>query len=107
MRLAQSMKKSPNNAPQGFTDLRIKLLPRSSRNQIVGKEDDVLKIKVTSPPVGGAANRALIDLLAKSLKLPKENIELISGKTSKIKSVRIYGLSRESIHLPWEDKSPN
>ena len=79
------------------TDIKVKLLPRSSRNQIIGKEGDVLKVKVTSPPVDGLANQALIALLAKRLKLPKRCIEIISGKSSRLKSLRIHGLSLAEI----------
>ncbi|MFC1866641.1 DUF167 domain-containing protein [Thermodesulfobacteriota bacterium] len=82
---------------QGNTDINIKLLPRSSKNQIVGKKGDVYKVKVTSPPVNGKANRALISLLAKRLGRPKGSIEIITGKSSRIKLVRVHGLSMEDI----------
>ena len=82
---------------KGRTIIRIKLIPRSSRTQIIGKEGDLIKVKVTSPPVDGKANKALIELFAKKLGLPKGNIEIISGKNSRIKSIRIHGLSLEKI----------
>ena len=56
------------------TDIKVKLLPRSSINQIMGRDNDVFKVKVTSPPVDGLANKALIELLAKSLRIPKGSI---------------------------------
>jgi uncharacterized protein (TIGR00251 family) len=77
--------------------IRVKLLPKSSRNQIVGREDDLFKVKVTAPPVEGRANKALIDLLAKKISVPKSHIEIISGKSSRIKSIRIDGVSKEEI----------
>jgi uncharacterized protein (TIGR00251 family) len=77
--------------------LRVKLLPKSSRNQIVGQEGDHIKVKVTSPPIEGRANKALIDLLAKNLAVPKSHIEIISGKSSRLKSIRIDGLTLEEI----------
>jgi uncharacterized protein (TIGR00251 family) len=79
------------------TVIRIKLLPKSSRNQVVGREGDHFKVKVTAPPVEGRANKALIDLLAKKLGVPKSHIEIISGKSSRLKSIRIDGLSKEEI----------
>jgi uncharacterized protein (TIGR00251 family) len=82
---------------QGNTDIFIKLLPRSYSNRIVGKEGDVFKVKVTAPPVEGRANKALISLLAKSLKIPKRDIVLMSGKHSRMKMVRIHGLSKEAV----------
>ncbi len=79
------------------TVIRIKLLPKSSRNQVVGREGDHFKVKVTAPPVEGRANKALIELLAKKLGVSKSHIEIISGKSSRLKSIRIDGLSIEEI----------
>ena len=81
------------------TDIKIKLLPRSSRNQIIGKEGDLYKVKVTSPPLDGKANKALVQLLAKTLGISKGKIEIISGESSRLKTVRIHGLSEEVITL--------
>jgi len=79
------------------TDIRIKLLPRSSKSQIMGKEGELYKIKVNSPPVDGEANKELISLLSKRLGRPKGNIEIIAGKTSRMKVVRILGISGEEL----------
>lgn len=79
------------------TNIRVKVLPRSSKNQIVGQENGTFKVKLTAPPVEGKANKALIDLLTKRLGLPKENAEIVSGKRSRLKSVRIKGLSIEDV----------
>ena len=81
------------------TTIRIRLTPRSSRNQVLGREGGVYRVKVTSPPVNGKANKALVDLLAKRLGVPKGNIEIVSGKSSREKSVRIHGLSLEAVAL--------
>ena len=48
----------------GGTDIRVKVLPRSSKNQIVGKEEGAYRVKLTSAPVDGQANKALIKFLA-------------------------------------------
>jgi uncharacterized protein len=77
-------------APQ--TNLDIRVLPRSSRNEIVGKQDDVYRIKLTSPAIEGKANKALITLLAKRLGLPKAKIQIVSGERSRTKRIRIQGL---------------
>ena len=79
------------------TRIRVKVLPRSSTNQIIGQEGDLFKVKLTSPPVEGKANKALIELLAKRLRIAKGRIEIISGKGSRLKTVRISGLSLEEI----------
>ena len=77
--------------------IKVKVLPRSSRNQIIGREGDLFKVKLTSPPVGGKANKALIELLAKRLGIAKKRIEITSGKSSGLKTIRISGLSLEDL----------
>jgi len=79
------------------TVIKIKLLPRSSKSQIMGKEGDVYKVKVNSPPVDGEANKELISLLSKRLKQPKSSFEIITGKTSRMKTVRILGIDEASV----------
>ncbi len=79
------------------TIIKIKLIPRSSRNAVVGKENDVIKIKLTAPPVEGKANKALVQFLAKKLGLPKRDIEIVSGEHSREKSIRINGLPFDEV----------
>ena len=83
--------------------IKINLVPRSSKTLISGKEDGVYRIKVTAPPVDGKANKALINLLSKKLRRPKRDIEIVSGKSSRLKSVRISGLSPERISQLMDD----
>jgi uncharacterized protein (TIGR00251 family) len=61
--------------------------PRSSKNMISGRHGDALKIKLTAPPVGGAANKMCIQYLSKWLDIPKSSIEIISGHTGRTKRV--------------------
>jgi hypothetical protein len=63
--------------------------PRSSSNAIVGCHDQALKIKLTSPPVGGAANKQCIQLLAKQLGLPKSDLSIAAGHRSRRKKISI------------------
>jgi uncharacterized protein (TIGR00251 family) len=76
-----------------YTDITAKILPKSSRNEIMGMDVGILKIKVTAPPVEGMANRAVIELVSKELKIPKKDIEIISGDKSKNKRIRVHGIS--------------
>ncbi|UCE71067.1 MAG: YggU family protein [Nitrospiraceae bacterium] len=73
--------------------IKIKVEPRSSKTGIVGPHGDALKIKLTSPPVEGKANKELIDVLARELKVKKKDIEIVSGQSSKNKVVRINGIT--------------
>ncbi|MEN6350599.1 MAG: DUF167 domain-containing protein [Syntrophomonas sp.] len=79
----------------GGIRFEIKVQPRSSRNQIVGEHEGHLKIKLTAPPVDGEANQALIAFLSEFFKLPKKNVEIIKGETSRQKLVFIKGLTSE------------
>ena len=83
--------------PQIKTDIKIKLLPRSSKSQIMGREGEFYKVKVNSPPVDGEANKELISLIAKRLGISKGSIEIIAGKTSKMKVLRVLGIDAQSV----------
>ncbi len=63
--------------------------PRASKRTIVGLHDDALKIKLTAPPVGGAANKQCIQLLAKSLGLAKSDLSIIGGMHHRKKQIKI------------------
>jgi len=77
----------------------VKVVPRSSINQIVGFEEDILKVKVKSAPVDGSANRDLIVLLSKCVKLAKEKVEIISGHKSRLKKIRFYGIKKDDLFV--------
>lgn len=79
------------------TILKVKVIPKASRNEIVGFEDNVLKVKLTAAPEKGKANQALIDLLSKKLKIPKSKITIIRGATSSLKTLEIDGVDAEDI----------
>jgi len=70
---------------------RVRVQPGASKNEIVGMQEDALKIRINAPPVKGKANRALIDFLAKKLGVKKSEVEIISGHTSKIKKIKVLG----------------
>jgi uncharacterized protein (TIGR00251 family) len=79
------------------TIVRVKISPRSSSNQVLGKEEGVFKIKLTAPPVEGKANKGLKQFLAKRLGLSKRDVQLISGERSRLKSFVIHGLPRDIV----------
>lgn len=57
----------------------------------------MLKVRLTAPPVDGAANEALIALLAERLGLPKRSISIVRGATGRQKTVEISGMTREAV----------
>lgn len=81
---------------KGALLLTVRLTPKASRDDLDGVEElsdgrTVLKARVRAVPEKGAANAALIKLLAKSLKLPKSAISLESGSTARLKTLRLEG----------------
>lgn len=76
--------------------LSVKVTPNAGRDGIDGAEtgadgESMLKARVTAVPEKGKANKALIEILAKSMKLPKSSISVISGDTARKKILRIEG----------------
>jgi uncharacterized protein len=77
--------------------LRVRLTPRAARNQIDGWDGDLLRLRVTAPPVEGKANHALIRLLADALDVSPSRLRLIKGQTSRQKVIAVDGLSGDEI----------
>lgn len=73
--------------------IKVKIVPGSSRNKIIGAYNDALKISIAAPPVEGKANKKCIAYLAKYFDVTKSKIEIISGQTSKNKLIKIYDIS--------------
>jgi len=69
--------------------ISIKVLPRSSKNEIIKMADGTLKVKLKAPPVEGRANEALIEFLSGEWNLPKSKIEIKKGLSSKNKIIEI------------------
>ncbi len=67
--------------------------PRASRNEVLGADEaGRIRVRVTAPPVEGAANESLIELLARHFSVPKGNITIVSGSRGRRKKVRVVGL---------------
>jgi len=82
----------PHSKTRDGIIIEVKVDPRSSRKEIAGVMDNVLKVKLTAPPVGGAANEQLIELLAEKYGVKKSNIIILRGGTSRRKTVKITGV---------------
>ena len=78
-------------------ELAIHLVPRSKRLGVLGTHDGALKVAVNAPPVDGAANEALLDFLAKILKLPKRQVTLAAGASSRRKLVVLSGIEEGAL----------
>ena len=77
--------------------LAVKVVPGSSRQRIVGCYGDGIKITVRAVAEGGAANQAVLSVLADALQIAQTNVRIVRGHTSPRKEVLIVGLSAETI----------
>jgi len=75
--------------------LSVHVQPRASKNQICGIQGEALKIRLTSPPVDGAANKLCREFLADLFGVAKSYVEIISGESSRHKRVKIIGDSAQ------------
>ncbi len=75
--------------------LTIVAQPKSSKNEVIGPYNGAIKIKIMAPPMEGRANEALVEFLSEILDIPRKNISLIKGKTSKYKRFHIVGCDKE------------
>ena len=80
----------------------VKVTPGSSRTQIVGVYDGMLKIKVSAAPEKGRANKELAAFLAKKLKVKKNDIVIVSGKTNTVKTLQVACSCQKASSLPNE-----
>jgi len=76
--------------------VNVRVIPRASKSEIVGIHDGALKIRISAPPVDGAANVEIIRFLAKTFGVSKSNVFILSGETSKNKRIKIANLSKSS-----------
>ncbi len=79
---------------QGYV-LRLTVVPGAQRTQVVGLHGDRLKVRLAAPPEKGAANRELIEFLARALNLPKTSLKLTQGASSRAKVITVYDHSPE------------
>lgn len=77
------------------TSLRLRIVPGARRSGIVGRHADGWKVRVAATPEAGRANEVLLRLLARTLDLPRRDLELTRGRTSRDKIVTLEGLTGE------------
>jgi len=82
---------------QGVT-LAIRGQPRSSRDEIIADPtSDQLKVRITAPPVNSVANKAMLNFIAKSMRLPPRTTSLIRGEKSRNKTVLVTGTHAQTV----------
>jgi uncharacterized protein (TIGR00251 family) len=70
----------------------VRVIPRASKPGIAGTRDGALLVRLQSPPVEGAANSELIEVIAGAFGVPKRDVAIVSGERARLKRVAIAGL---------------
>jgi len=82
--------------------ITVRVIPRAGRSELAGTRDGSLLVRLHAPPVDGAANVELIALLADILGVPRRDVTITSGATSRRKRVKVVGITadRAASRLP-------
>lgn len=78
----------------GGVRFTVRVQPRASRSEVVGAHGGALKVRLQAPPVDGAANEALVELLAESLGVPRRAVRIVAGESSRSKTVDVDGVEQ-------------
>ena len=85
--------------------LDVRVITRASRPGLAGTRDGALLVRLSAPPVEGAANAELIQLLAKALNVPKRQVTIVAGERGRLKRVKLEGVTAERVAerlKPWK-----
>ena len=75
----------------------IRVQPRASANELVGPYGDAIRIRLTAPPVEGAANEALREFLARTFGIPQRSITIVAGASARTKIVELVGVTEDRV----------
>jgi uncharacterized protein (TIGR00251 family) len=73
--------------------LSVRVQPRAKRDEVAGERAGAIVVRLTAPPVDGKANAALCAFVARMLRIPASRVDVVRGRTSRDKVVRIAGVS--------------
>jgi uncharacterized protein (TIGR00251 family) len=79
------------------TDIDVRVVPRAGRSGFAGVRDGAIVVRLAAAPVDGAANKELIALIARTLKVPKRDVEIVAGERARTKRVRVAGMSAAQV----------
>ncbi len=95
--MAQKKSLPRNKAEEKPALISIRIQPRASKNEIIRMDGGKLKIRLTAPPVDGAANEALVKFLSGQLNVSRSQVEIVAGHTGREKIIKILGMSEETV----------
>jgi uncharacterized protein len=81
----------------GRVRFAVRVQPRASKTEVAGLHGDALKIRLSAPPVDGAANAALIEFLSKLFSVPRRAVMILAGESSRSKIVEIEGITERAV----------
>ena len=87
--------------PDGVV-IDVRVMPRSSRSGPAGVRDGALLLRLHAPPVDGAANAEVVELLATLLRVSRRAVSIVSGGRNRLKRVRVEGVSAEFVYMKLE-----
>jgi uncharacterized protein len=82
---------------QGAVSFAVHVKPRSSRDEVIGTHGEAMALRITAPPVDGAANEAICRFFAKALRVPVSSVEIVGGQTGKVKILKVFGVSTQAV----------
>ncbi|OFW02368.1 MAG: hypothetical protein A3I61_12890 [Acidobacteria bacterium RIFCSPLOWO2_02_FULL_68_18] len=88
----------------GGVVLAVRVIPRAGRSGLAGTRDGALLVRLTAPPVEGAANTALVEVLAKALGVPKRAVSIVSGDRGRSKRVKVEGVTVDFVNSQLNTK---
>ena len=88
---------SPVRAAGGTVRVDLRVIPRAPRTKIDGVRDARLLVRVSAPPVDGAANDAVVAALAEQLGIPRRTIAIVAGDTGRNKTIAVDGLTVDEV----------
>ncbi len=89
----------------GAARLSVRVTPRGGRDRIDGVSDGALLVRVAASPVDGAANTAVVKLLAAALRVAPSSVRIVSGSSGRMKVVLIEGIGQAALVARWPDLS--
>jgi uncharacterized protein len=87
----------------GGATLRVRVSPRASRDELAGERDGALVVRLTAPPVEGAANEALVRLLSRHLGLPPSSLSVARGARARDKVILVARAAAEDVRACLSD----
>jgi uncharacterized protein (TIGR00251 family) len=92
--VTESLRVTPVNGGVRFA---VHVQPRASRNELAGTHGDAIKVRLTAPPADGAANDALVRLLAKAFTVPARAVRIVSGAHARAKVIEVDGIAADDV----------